>query len=306
MRWHVMGIAVIAASVLAHGPVTVQPSVHKSDSSPAMPSVDSELRQRLEKLTPDRPEDYFLLAEDVSDGADDEPRIQLARTLFVLAFELDRKKGGGTALAASCALGLAKVERLDRDKRWLIAIATAVDRRYALPDWNVSAAPLISDETAYKAATVLGLARSGEGREARRIWDQPGVADVLRRYERAIGNTGQTGALSRLDKAVQQWPCPECGNARAVNKPGERGGVEVRLCPTCRGNPGPKLTEDEYFSQLRFEALLLEGIQRSWAAQVVVDQGAPLRDPDLDEVAPTFGVEVGKPYWREGRWISTP
>jgi hypothetical protein len=269
------------------------------------PVISAAIQERLAALKPDKPQDYFDLAEEVADGADDEARLTLARTLYVLAFELDRKHGGGSALAAGSALGIAKIERLERDKRWLVAIAGAVDRRYALPDWNVGAAASISDETAYKAATVLGLARAGEGRDAKRLYDQPGVADVLVRYERAIGTTGQTGALSRLQKYMQQWPCPECNNQRVIARPGEKG-PEYRLCPTCRGNPGPKLDEEEYIGQLRFEAALLNGIQRSWAAQLIVDQGAPLRDPDLEELAPTYNVDPAKPYWRDGKWVGKP
>jgi hypothetical protein len=39
---------------------------------------------------------------------------------------------------------------------------------------------------------------------------------------------------------------------------------------------------------------------------VIVDLGAPLRDPDLDEVAPTYGVDPARPYWREGKWVAKP
>lgn len=295
----VMGLIGTLACGLACLGLVAQPPTPTAPQS----AIDAATAAKLSALRPENPQAYFDLAEEVADTAEDEPRAVLARTLYVLAFELDRQKGAATQLAAASALGIAKVERLERDKRWLIAIAGAVDRRYALPDWNVGASPSISDEVAYKAATVLGLARAGEGREARRVFDQPGVADVLKRYERAIGTTGQTGALSRLAKYMQQWPCPECNNQRVVTKPGEKG-PEVRLCPTCRGNPGPKLEEEEYIGQLRFEAALLNGIQRSWAAQVIVDQGAPLRDPDLGEVAPTYGVDPDKPYWHAGQWVS--
>lgn len=299
LRRFVRGVAaplsIVAVALLGFGFVG-QPTAPAPVANPA------ELA-RLAALRPDNPQAYFDLAEELADTAEDEPRAVLARTLYVLAFELDRQRGTATSLAAASALGIARIERLERDKRWLVAIAGAVDRRYALPDWNVGASPSISDETAYKAATVLGLARAGEGRESRRVLDQPGVSDVLKRYERAIGNTGQTGALSRLSKYMQQWPCSECGNNRFVMKPGEKG-PELRLCPTCRGNPGPKLDEDEYISQLRFEAALLNGIQRSWAAQVVVDQGAPLRDPDLNELAPTYRVDPDKPYWDAGKWVA--
>jgi hypothetical protein len=131
------------------------------------------------------------------------------------------------------------------------------------------------------------------------------VMEVLRRYERALGATGGSGALQRITRYAEQWPCRECGNARGVTKPGPRG-PEVKLCSTCEGSPGPRLSDEEFIAYLRFESALLNGIQRSWGAQVMVDSGAPLRDPDPAELAATFGVDVGKPYWRNGAWSDRP
>jgi len=264
--------------------------------------VDAKLAARLADLRPENPEAYFLLAEEVADVAVDADEIKLASSLYALAFELDRQPGRAGELAASAVLGLAAIERLDRDKRWLISLAGAIDRRYGMPDWNVGVSASITDELAYDAATVLGQARAGEGRDARRLMDKPGVTETLRRYERLIGSTGETGALSRLDKYMQGWPCPECGNSRTVTKMSERG-PELRLCGTCGGNPGPKLSEEEMIAQLRFEAVLLNGIQRSWSAQMVVDLGATLRDPDPEELGKSYGVEASRPYWRGGRWV---
>ena|ERR1043165_961966 len=277
------------------------------------PAASEPVTAALRALRPDDPVGYFRLAEELADAADEESDRALPRTLYVLAFALDRARSGAPptngngeipSLAASCALGLARIERLDRDRRWLVGLAAAIDPRYARPDWNISTGSL-SEETAWKAATVLGLARSGEGREARKLFDQPGIADVLRRYERAIGTSGETGALSRLDKYMQAWPCKECNNERVVRRMGDRG-VELRLCPECRGNPGPRLSEEELIGQLRFEAALLNGIQRSWAATIIVDQGAPLRDSDPDQLAAYYNVDAAKPYWRDGAWSATP
>jgi hypothetical protein len=267
-------------------------------------AITPALAARLEALKPEDPSAYFLLAEELADTAAEEPEKVLPRALYVLAFELDRRKSDAGSLAASCALGLARIERLERDRRWLTALAGAIDRRYALPDWNVPAGSL-SDELAYKAATVLGLARSGDGLEARHLLEQPGVRDVLVRYERAIGSTGETGALSRLEKYMQQWPCPECHNERVVRRTTDKG-VELRLCPVCRGNPGPRLDDEELTAQLRFEAALLNGIQRSWGATIIIDQGSPLRDPDPDQLASYYRVDASKPYWRNGAWSATP
>jgi hypothetical protein len=272
------------------------------------PGIDAALSARLATLSPDKPEEYFRLAEEVAEtgaAAGDAEQLALARTLYVLTFELDRRTGHAGPLAASAAIGLAGIERLDRDRRWLAAVAGAIDPRYALQDWTIAAGGSISEEQAYDAATVLGLARSGDGKEARRRLDKPGISETLKRYERLIGTSGETGALSRLDKYMSAWPCPECGNERVVRRMGDRG-PELRLCPTCHGNPGPELSEDELIGQLRFEAALLNGIQRSWAAQVIVDQYAPLRDPDPDELAATYRVDAQKAYWRNGGWTDKP
>jgi hypothetical protein len=298
-------IAQLAFTAVLAIPFALGTAPWQPPTAPAPAPPSDEVAARLATLRPDQPEGYYLLAEELADDAAEGPQQALARTLFVLAFELDRRRPQGGPLAASSALALARVERLERDRRWLAALAGTIDRRYVSPDWSVPAAPSLSSELALKAATVLGLARAGEGREARRQLDQPGVLDVLKRYERAIGTTGQTGALSRLDKYMQQWPCPECGNERVVRKMGDRG-PELRLCPTCRGNPGPVLGDEEFIAQLRFEAALLNGIQRSWAAQIIVDQAAPLRDPDPEQLAPYFNVDASKPYWRNGAWSPAP
>lgn len=268
----------------------------------AQNGVDAALSQRLAALIPENPEGYFLLAEEVADTAVEKPQIELAQQLYALAFALDRRPGRPGQLAAGAALGLSRVARLDRDRRWLVSLAGAIDRRYAMPDWNVGVGASISDELAYQSATVLGLARAGEGRRAREQMDKPGVAETLKRYERLIGTTGETGALSRLDKYMQGWPCPECHNERVVTKMGEKG-PELRLCPTCHGNPGPELSEQELIAQLRFEAVLLNGIARSWAAQIIVDQGVSLRDPEPEELAKIYGVDAEAPYWRGGKWV---
>ena len=239
------------------------------------PEPDPALAARLAALSPDKPEAYFLLGEEVAESgtvASDKDQLELAKTLYVLAFERDRRTGHPGHLAASAAIGLARIER---------------------------------HEQAYEAATVLGLARSGESQDARRWRDRPGVNDTLKRYERLIGTSGETGALSRLDKYLAAWPCPECHNDRVVTKLGDRG-PERRLCPTCHGNPGPVLSDEELIGQLRFEASLLNGIQRSWAAQIVVDQSAPLRDPDPDELAATYRVDPRLAYWRGGKWTDKP
>ncbi len=273
------------------------------DAAPPTPAPPAWIAPRLAALSPERPEEYFRLAEEVADIVEDQPEDTIARTLYALCYELSRARPGSAGLAASCCLGLSRLERLDQDRRWLLAVAAAIDPRYARPDWAVAASPSASEDTALRAATVLGLARAGEGTQARKLLDEPGVKALLRDYERAIGDTGGTGALFRLERSIAEWPCPQCSNSRTITRPGQPA-PEIRLCPNCRGDPGPRLTHQEFLAQLRFEAILLRGVQRSWAAQMAVDMGAPLRDPDPDQLAQVYGVDPARAWWRDGQWVT--
>jgi hypothetical protein len=153
----------------------------------------------------------------------------------------------------------------------------------------------------------MGLARSGEGRRADQLLEKPEVAQLLKEVDGRPMPDGRPASLKNfLDKAVRDWPaCPQCRNRRVVPAGASRTG-EMTLCDTCRGNPGPRLTEDELSNQLRIEAVLLEGEQRSWAAQVLADAGAPLRDLDPSELAGTYGVDRQLVIWRDGGWAAEP
>ncbi len=298
-----MRLRVLTACALVCGAFGLAGMQPEPEPAPGAPATPEWITARLIALAPERPEEYFLLAEEVADGATEAHEVGIARTLYALGYELARTRPGAAPLGASCCFGLARLERLEQDRRWLLAVAAAIDPRYARPDWAVPALASASEETAYKAATALGMARAGEGHQARKVLDEPGVKALLRDYERAIGASGGTGALFRLERNIAEWPCPQCSNARAIARPGQQG-AEIRLCPTCRGNPGPRLTPQEFLAQLRFEAILLRGVQRSWAAQAAVDMGAPLRDPDPDQLAPVYGVDPARACWRAGKWVT--
>lgn len=258
--------------------------------------------QRLASLSPDEPSAYLSLAEEIIDlGRVEE--VPLARELLALAFELDRLDGGGSEVAASSCLALASIEPSGAARRWYLALAGSVDRRYAETDWTAAAAVAAGEQTALAAATALGYARAGEGSRAREIVRDGAVLGLITEFERVMSTVGSTGAVFRFQRALEDWPCPECGNQRVIAKPSNEG-VQHRLCYTCRGNPGPELSTQDLAGQLRFESILLRGIQRSWGAQITADQGAPLRDPEAEELARTIGVSADRPLWRDGAWAA--
>jgi hypothetical protein len=268
---------------------------------PAAPAI-ADLDERLAALDPSDPRGYFLLGELVADEARTRDELTLARRLLVLSYELDRRAGFAHGVAAPACMALAHLERVDETRAWLRAMAGAIDPRYASTDWNVAAAPPEDEDLAFRTATLLGLVRAGEGSRAVELLDDPRVRRMLDRYSAIVGH----GAITRIETAVRNWPCPRCANRRYETGPG-RAGPETRLCGVCRGNPGPELTRAEFIAHLTLESRLLHGIQRSWSAQVATDGGAPLLDPDPRTVGPAlairYGFGLGAVLWRDGRWV---
>ena len=133
------------------------------------------------------------------------------------------------------------------------------------------------------------------------------MRQVFERYGGLLGGSGGLSGLSRFERALRDWPDLECGGSRVITRRGENG-IETLTCPTCRGNPGPPLSQEEYLNHLRFESRLLRGIQQSWGAQIAADGGAPLLDPDPDRVtdslAARYGVDASRRLWRDGVWLA--
>jgi hypothetical protein len=275
---------------------------------PVVPAV-RDLDARLAALRPEQPGAYYELGEEVAGEGVGPEDFAVARQLYLFAYELDRASGSRLGLGPSVCLALAKIERLDEVRDWLRATAGTLDPRYVSTDWNVAAQPKASDQTALKAAEVLGLTRSGDGGEAIKRLEEAGVRDLLVRYDPLLSQNGQTGGLSNLESQMRAWPCPECKNRRYVTRVG-RDGPEIEVCSTCGGNPGPELSQEALIAHLRFESRVLSGLQRSWSAQVASDYGSPLLDPDPAQLAETlrsrYGLVLGKPYWRDGRWVESP
>jgi predicted RNA-binding Zn-ribbon protein involved in translation (DUF1610 family) len=263
-------------------------------------------RDRLEALSPADAAPYYHLGEEVAERAASAEDWRLAVELFVLAYELDRSRAeGATWVSSSACVALASCVRVEENRRWLLALAQVMDPRRATPEWLARPSPPTQDSSAYQAATAIGLIRSGEGVRARQLLGKPEVRGLIERSDRLLIRMGVGGGASAIIREAERWPCPECAGQRVVRR-GRPEAVEYRACPNCDGNPGPRLSDADVMAQLRFEAWLLQGRQRSWAAQVATDGGAPLLDPDPAGVSASFVVDPRLCYWRQGRWTGTP
>jgi hypothetical protein len=310
-------IAIAGVTAFSPAPQDGAAAPTPADAAPAPASqtaqpVDTELAAALTALSPDAPRDYFLLAERVADLAaerSDDALRRLARHLAVLSYELTRRAGApADDTARSVCLLLASIAPSPAEARWLRALAGTFDRDVLGAVYEPPGTGPSRDEAALDAATVLGLARTGQGRRAQRLLDKPGVADLLQRHERILSPAGLGGELDRLRRTIADWPtCPQCRGKRVIVKLDNNGRLAgVILCDTCAGLPGPATTLSELVRQLRLEAILLSGVQRSWSGQILIDAGAPLRELDPAELAPRLGIDPLKPLWRDGVWTAPP
>lgn len=259
---------------------------------------------RLGELTPQHPEGYLLLGEEVLALARNDADTRLARRLFTLAYEHARRSGRGAGTQASACIALADTTRFERDRRWLWSIVRLIEPRFAEPDWSRTVERVVSDRAAFRAAETLGLLRAGLGLRAREALRDEQVREVFEWYAGLLTGTGPGDVLTELDNQAARWPCPECKNERVVRTPeGGLRGPRVR-CFTCRGNPGWELDERGLLATLRFESRVLSGVQRSWGAQLAADLAEPLRDPDPEAVADAVGFDPDRSLYRDGRWVS--
>jgi len=266
-----------------------------------LPATVARIEERLASLTPSEPREYFLLAEELGSESADRPSRDLARTLYVLSFELFRTRNqpGDGEWARSSAIGLASLSRVEGERRWLAAVG---DQVAPVTDGASTASarmpPPVPEAVALNLATAMGLARSGEGRRAEQYLSREGVRELLAATQSVVA--GAARANDPVSRWVEDWPvCPTCKNRRIVTR-----GSESKLCPYCDGNPGPKLNDAELLTQYRAESLVLRGAYRSWSAQLLADDGEPLRDPNPGDVAPSFGVDPRATLWRSGGWVS--
>jgi hypothetical protein len=302
-----LALALAFTLLLSHPSIAQPASPQPPTPQPAATiAISAELRRalpnleaRLTALSPDNPEHYFLLGEEVADVAIEDSERAIARTLYLIALDLDLARPE-PKIAGSICLALAELVSSERDRLWLQAMARTVDARHAAPEWSNQQTEEIPRSLAYATATALGAIRSGDGTLARQLLAQPGVERLLIRYDLLLQ---PAGGVTRLLRDATLWPCPACRNRR-VDRARTPGPPPV--CTTCLGDPGPRMTDAEIVTHLRLETLLLSGNHTSWAAQMTIDDGAPLRDPDPSAVSRTLGVDTTRSLYRNGAWITPP
>lgn len=261
---------------------------------------------RLSALRPSDPEAYFVLGEDLIDAFSTVEAKRLATELFVLAAVLDVQRTPAdrpASIAASACLALLDIHPTERDRVFLSSLARTLDSRRIPPTWMSKPREPAPEGAPYQVAALLGYIRSGQGAQARQLLAKPEVRAALDSYDRVLRRMG-VPTSEALAREASRWPCPECSNERIVRRSRPGAEPEVRVCPVCAGNPGPRLNNGQLLAQLRFEAWLLQGRQRTWSAQSAVDNGAPLIDPEIASLPQAYSVNPGAYLWRDNDWFN--
>jgi len=264
-----------------------------SVSSAAAPLDDvnvPDLRERLAGLSPDDPMEYFRLGEEVAYESRGDRAVRLARRLYILAFELD----SSGRLGRSVCLALAELSVTDQERRWLLAMAEALDQRSGPARWSRLAAGSDGGEAVEILTTGLARFHTGSYRQVYRALEH---ADVQRLAETLPQRDQRVVEMMKLE-LQRGGVCRECQNKRVIAS----GDDDIRLCPLCGGDPGPRLSPEELISAFGLEARLREVSTDQWSVQIAMDVGAPLRDVDPDELSSWFGIDPTRPYWRDGGW----
>lgn len=286
--------AVVSLLVCAcHFGGTAQIAQSPSDKGANAAVFDAREIAAAASLTPERPDAYLELAEDILDRPDAPERIELARQMLVRAVEYGRQRKGFEQVAASAAYALASISSQAAQRQWLRSIAATLHPDYQ----SARKAERLDAATGSRAAEVITRVRAGEGIRPRELLADGTVRATLKQNEAALSADGTT-SVSDLEAAAKKQPCTSCGGRFLVAPQGPR---SVALCPTCKGQAFLAVSARDFASQVRMQLRLLGVPQDRWGDSTESEM-LPAREPDAAAVAVVFGVDTKLAFWRDGNW----
>lgn len=244
-------------------------------------------------LSPERPQAYLELAEQILDRPDAPERIELARQMLVRAVEFGRQRKGSEQAAASAAYALASISPQASLRQWLRSVAATLHADYQ----SLRSTDRVDVASGSRAAEALTRVRAGEGIRPRELLSDAAVRGVLKQNEASLSADGTTSA-SDLEAAAKRQPCTSCGGRFLVMPQGPR---SAALCPTCKGQALLAVSSRDFASQVRMQLRLLGVPQDRWGDATEAEM-LPAREPDAAEVAVVFGVDTKLVAWRDGAW----
>lgn len=274
-------------------------------SSQTTPSPQS--IKLLSKLDPDEPSTYLRAGEELGARAQsDQDRLLAIETLAVglgIASRLDDRE-----LAASLCIALSSVESNIHRASALWDLALLLDpSRYA--SWVIHRDALVELQTATRARAAQGLyaARFHDPQTAESILSQRSVRNIITEAATRAGFTPNT--VDRLiDQLIESAKNDPCKGRVFVRQRGD-GQVWWAAC-TDPHRPIGASTSDESFAQLiQLELILLDEQSLSsdsmpWDSVSYFEQTQPSRDPSVSAFMTIYSIDLSKPIWKNGSWVS--
>ncbi len=266
----------LTVSALRSPPVRSTSPSNRSDWSAVTESqLAAQWKPRLESLSREDAEPYFVLAEDVAAHSDSPQSLELARQLFALAGAIEPSRFAASAALALESMSTKASSESDRSAaRW----------RAVAQEW--SEYPL---ETGHEgsAASIGSTAVGSAVRGA--------AVDAIVQYRRGFGRR----AIDRLKQP----------RVRALFESVMRsvpGGSEEfdRLAPLhVRGEATP-LDPHVVDALLRVEQALLQPRSARWSVAIALAGNEPVVDAPLGTPSEVFGVDPQRTRWRVDRWVT--
>lgn len=261
-----LGRVAVAAILLALSSWTM---LAAQRASPVPPPL---WRDRLESLRPDKPIEYFELAEEIADQAVEPSHRELAKQLFGLAGALEPHR-----LGRSACLALADLEADDLAKRRYLALAWLLGPQNGYLDPFASLHPSRFGGEQPSTEAIIGLCeaishyRKGSGSQAQAALRKPGAVELLKQHGAHI-----PGGADRFLEDLKLY----------------------------RGATRPALSATDVSRLVRLEAALLAGPQRSWSQEILLNDARPLIEVDPHQLAESLGVDPSAATYRNGRWVA--
>jgi len=229
---------------------------------------------RLGQLDPQRPDAYFLLAEEVADADSSPSAIRLAAQLYALAATLNP-----SAYAASSALALAALQ-----PKTPAGITAAAEWSAAARRWS--------------QARIAALDPSLSDPSAASLVARQGVVDVITSIRRGLGRK----AMERLKiDAVRSL-----FDRVMLSVPGGPAAVEQLAQQHVNATP-PTLDLPVEQALLGIELSLLAPDRRRWSDAILLGGDAPISDAPLGSASEVFGADPQRNKWSPAQgWTAQP
>jgi len=263
----------------------------------------SKIGEQLSRLTDDRPSGYLELGERVLlNDADGRDR-RLAIELLVRAAFFGNQRGESDIASTAC-IALSEMVDGDLTRRWLWDLALLTDPSRET-EW-VRAMDIEDhsrDELTADAARCLYAIRYHQQPTGEELFGRAAIRERI--FEAGDLAGVERGRLVQvLEREIRLGDEDSCRGRLYVADRDQRG--QRLACPDHLRGLGMCANDEDLRTFLRVE-MLLSGVEvESWESSNAMGMDGAMILPTIGDLAGVFRVDVGKAFYRDGRWVTTP